>query len=77
MVDIPALVLLHDEQAVLAAVEMALVAGVPTKTHVLNLLHRLLDGKTNNGPDIDSFRFKASSAAVKKKKEATHVLTTA
>ena len=66
MVDIPAIVLHHDEQAVLAAVEMALVAGVPTKTQMLNLLHRLLDGKTNNGPDIDSFRFKASSAAVKK-----------
>ena len=32
----------HDEQAVLRAVEMALQAGVPTKTHVLNLLHRWL-----------------------------------
>lgn len=40
MVDILALVLQHDEQAVLLAVEMALEAGVPTKTHVLNLLHR-------------------------------------
>jgi hypothetical protein len=39
MVEILALVLQHDEQAVLAAVEMALEAGVPTKTHVLNLLH--------------------------------------
>jgi len=29
---------------VLAAVELALDAGVPTKTHVLNVLHRLLDG---------------------------------
>ena len=28
--------------AVLAAVELALEAGVPTKTHVLNVLHRLL-----------------------------------
>ena len=54
MVDILALVLHHDERAVLAAVEMALVAGVPTKTHVLNLLHRLVDGKTTNGPDIDT-----------------------
>ena len=44
MVDVLALVLHHDEQAVLAAVEMALAAGVPTKTHVLNLLHRLVDG---------------------------------
>jgi transposase len=45
MVEILALVLHHDEQAVLAAVELALEAGVPTKTHVLNVLHRLLDGK--------------------------------
>jgi transposase len=45
MVEILALVLQHDEQAVLCAVEMALDAGVPTKTHVLNLLHRLVDGK--------------------------------
>jgi transposase len=45
MVEILALVLHHDEQAVLTAVELALEAGVPTKTHVLNLLHRLLDGK--------------------------------
>jgi hypothetical protein len=44
MVEILALVLHHDEQAVLAAVELALEAGVPTKTHVLNVLHRLLDG---------------------------------
>ena len=28
----------------LVAVERALDAGVPTKTHVLNLLHRLVDG---------------------------------
>ena len=46
MVDILALVLHHDEQAVLVAVEMALAEGVATKTHVLNLLHRLIDGKT-------------------------------
>jgi len=45
MVEILALVLHHDEQAVLCAVELALEAGVPTKTHILNLLHRLLDGK--------------------------------
>ena len=52
MVDILALVLHHDEQDVLAAVEMALIEGVATKTHVLNLLHRLVDGKTIGGPDI-------------------------
>ena len=46
MVEILALVLHHDETAVLAAVETALDAGVGTKTHILNVLHRLLDGKT-------------------------------
>ena len=45
MVEILALVLHHDEQAVLCAVELALSAGAPTKTHILNLLHRLIDGK--------------------------------
>ena len=54
MVDILALVLHHDEQAVLAAVEMGLAAGVPTKTHVLNLLHRLVDGKVVGGPPLDT-----------------------
>ncbi len=54
MVDVLALVLHHDEQAVLAAVEMALAAGVPTKTHVLNLLHRLVDGKVGGGPPLDT-----------------------
>lgn len=52
MVDILSLVLLHDEQAVLCAVEMALEAGVPTKTHVLNLLHRLVDGKPTDPPGV-------------------------
>ena len=52
MVDILALVLHHDEQAVLAAVELALSEGVATKTHVLNILHRLIDGKTTGGPDL-------------------------
>jgi hypothetical protein len=33
---------------------MALEAGVPTKTHVLNLLHRLIDGKTTGGPLLDT-----------------------
>jgi len=48
MVDILALVLQHEEEAVLCAVEMALEAGVPTKTHILNLLHRL----TEDTPDL-------------------------
>ena len=44
MVDVLALVLQHDEAAVLCAVELALEDGVATKTHVLNILHRLTDG---------------------------------
>ncbi|MNT37501.1 hypothetical protein D3C72_1736400 [compost metagenome] len=54
MADILALVLHHDEQVVVRAVELALDQGVATKTHVLNLLHRLIDGKTNEGPDVDT-----------------------
>lgn len=53
-VDIPALVLHRDEQAVLSAVEMAQAAGVPTKTHVLNLLHRLVDGNVVDGALLDT-----------------------
>jgi hypothetical protein len=53
MVDILSLVLHHDEEAVLYAVEMALEAGVPTKTHILNLLHRLVDGKATGHPEVD------------------------
>jgi hypothetical protein len=52
MVEILALVLQHDEQAVLAAVELALEAGAPTKTHILNLLHRLVDGKPIDPPPV-------------------------
>ena len=54
MVDILSLVLHHDEQAVLAAVELALSEGLATKTHVLNLLHRLVDGKTTGGPLVET-----------------------
>jgi transposase len=54
MVEILALVLQHDEQAVLCAVELALEAGVPTKTHILNLLHRLIDGKEDKIARIDA-----------------------
>ena len=43
-----------DEQAVLRAVELALEAGVATKTHVLNILHRLIDGKDATPPRIDA-----------------------
>src|SRR5450755_3591592 len=54
MVEILALVLQHDEQAVLCAVEMALSDGVPTKTHVLNLQHRLVDGKATTASPVDT-----------------------
>jgi hypothetical protein len=43
MVEILALVLHHDEQAVLTAVELALESGVPSKLHILNLLGRLVE----------------------------------
>ncbi len=43
MVEILALVLYHDEQAVLSAVELALESGVPSKLHILNLLGRLVE----------------------------------
>ena len=54
MVEILALVLQHDEQAVLCAVELAFEAGVPSKTHILNLLHRLIDGKASNVAALDA-----------------------
>jgi len=54
MVEFLALVLQHDEQAVLCAVELALEAGVPTKTHILNPLHRLVDGKMERSAGIDA-----------------------
>ena len=54
MVEILALVLQHDEQAVLTSVELALSAGAPTKTHILNLLHRLVDGKPTSTPPVDA-----------------------
>ena len=66
MVEILSLVLHHDEQAVLCAVEMALEAGVPTKTHVLNLLHRLVDGTPIDQPDVTP----PSSLVLKKEPEA-------
>jgi len=43
MAEILALVLHHDESAVLAAVELALESEAPSKQHVLNLLGRLLE----------------------------------
>ena len=54
MVEILALVLQHDEKIVLSAVDMALKAGVPTKTHILNLLHRLLDSRPVTPPTIEA-----------------------
>ena len=35
-----------------SAAELALEAGAPTKTHILNLLHRLVDGKPTDTPTI-------------------------
>lgn len=52
MVEILALVLHHDEQAVLTAVAMALESGAPGKTHILNLLNRLVDGKPVTTPPV-------------------------
>jgi transposase len=54
MVEILSLVLQHDEQVVLCAVELALEEGVPTKIHILNLLHRLIDGKAGSVVAIDA-----------------------
>ena len=81
MVDILALVLHHDEKAVLTAVEMALAEGVATKTHVLNLLHRLIDGKKSGGPTIadaildriihDAHRIELTGESMRKLKSAT------
>ena len=53
MVEVLALVLHHEEQAVLTAVEMALEVGVLTKMYVINVLHRLLDGKAEP-PSVDA-----------------------
>ena len=50
MVEVLALVLQHDEQAVLAAVELALEDGAPRKTHIINVLHRLIDGTPEPEP---------------------------
>ena len=36
----------------LSAVELALEAGAPTKTHILNMLHRLIDGKPIDSPAV-------------------------
>jgi hypothetical protein len=43
MVEILSLVLHHDEEAVLCAVELALESGVVSKEHVLNVLRRLTE----------------------------------
>ena len=43
IVDVLALVLHHDEQTVLCAVELSLETGAPSKQHVINILNRLLE----------------------------------
>jgi hypothetical protein len=40
--------------SMLCAVELALEAGVATKTHVINFLHRLTDGKAPPAPPLDA-----------------------
>jgi hypothetical protein len=50
MVEILALVLHHDESAVLTAVELALEAGAPSKQHVLHILSRLAEEATKPMP---------------------------
>lgn len=50
----PPLVLYHDEQAVLCAVELTLDAGVATKTQVLKILHRFSDAKAPPALPIDA-----------------------
>lgn len=54
MVEILSLVLQHEEQVVLTAVKLALKTGVPTKTHIINLLHRLIDGTPVTVPSIEA-----------------------
>ncbi len=54
MAEILALVLQHDEQAVLCAVELAPEDGVATRTRVLNTLHRLIDAKRTAVPRLDA-----------------------
>ena len=41
-------------QVVLTAVELALSEGVATKTHVLDIRHRLIDEKATDRPTIDT-----------------------
>lgn len=53
MVDILSLVLQRNEGIVLCAVEGTLQAGVPSKTPILNLLHRLIDRKPADHPKVD------------------------
>ena len=52
MVESLSVVLHHDEQAVLCAVELALASGTVSKQHVLNLLRRLLE--SDGPPPIDT-----------------------
>ena len=54
MVEILPLVLQHDEQAVLCAAETALEESVPTRTRILNLPHRPIDGKPTRITAIDA-----------------------
>ena len=54
MAGVLALVLQHDEKAVLCAVELMLEAGVATKTLVVNRLHRPTNGKATPASPNDA-----------------------
>ena len=54
MVDLLGVFVQRGEQAVRAAVELAVAGGVPTKPRGLNILHRLIDGKVMGGPPLDT-----------------------
>lgn len=54
MVEILALVLRYDEQAVLCTVEVVLEPRVPTKTHIFNSLHQLVDGEETEAALINA-----------------------
>jgi hypothetical protein len=53
-VEFPGLVLQHDDQDMLTAVEFALKTGALTKTHILNVLHWLINAKPVVAPEVQA-----------------------
>ena len=45
---------IKPEYLLTISVADALSEGIATKTHILNTLHRLIDGKAINGPTVDT-----------------------